>query len=147
MGCGCGGSGTVARSATAMPRSVASRDPMACMRCYAKHLAKAAVQAGEVEEDPSRARELAMCVGNIACAEDHAMALGMGDERAALRRIRSMVWTNASYASRELWSLAESASASVVAEEARKRERPSSDGVKGGASDAGRADPATDSNG
>ena len=67
-------------------------DGMACAKCYAKHLAKAIVELGEYSEDTSRIEELSLCMGDIACAEDHAGALGLEEEKNLLRRCREMIW-------------------------------------------------------
>ena len=118
MGCGCSGGKPADKDRAADGRTFRAAeepvDPMACRRCLAKHLSKAAIQAEEVLEDPGRHMELAMCVGNIACAEDHAFSLGMRSEMEVLRRIRNTVWTNAEAALRDLWPMAERAAASVV---------------------------------
>lgn len=111
MGCGCGKSSAVMAESKGkkemgtpqftprwVPGAPAAQsssydDPMACYRCYVKHLAKAAVQADEYMEDRSRSHELAQCIGNVACAEDHAAALNLPTDREALRRLREGLWS------------------------------------------------------
>lgn len=59
----------------------ADGNPLACERCLRKHLAKALVYAAEAREEDRRDAEAALCVANLACAAEHADALG--DPRAA----------------------------------------------------------------
>lgn len=62
--------------------------PLACRQCLEKHLGAAAVLAGEVAEVPSRRVERVLCAGHLACAEEHARALGWTDFAATIRKSR-----------------------------------------------------------
>ena len=102
-------------------------DPMACYRCYIKHLSKASVEAAEVAEDVGRAHELSQCIGNMACAEDHAAALGLQTETEVLRSLRNRVWSADRSVPKELLDMAASAVVSLrrierEADERAKRE-------------------------
>lgn len=63
-----------------------------CKKCYSKHLSKAQIEYAEVLEDKSRSMELSMCLGDLACAEDHAEALGRLDDKKAIKSIRDRLW-------------------------------------------------------
>lgn len=65
---------------------------LGCAQCYVKHLSKAAVEAAEYFETSGREAEFVLCLGDLACAEDHARALGMERERLEIRSIRDMLW-------------------------------------------------------
>jgi riboflavin biosynthesis pyrimidine reductase len=60
----------------------------ACRECLQKHLLKAEGYAEEMREDPSRAWEKKQLLKNLMLAEDHALALGDEDARAAIRAAR-----------------------------------------------------------
>ena len=62
--------------------------PLACRDCLEKHLAKAVEQAREYAEDGSRRAERLCCIGNLGCAEDHAVALGLGALAESIRAAR-----------------------------------------------------------
>lgn len=109
MGCGCGKSSGSGAAGT-HSRSVA------CAKCLAKHLSKAAVEYAEFLEDGSRLTELSLCVGNLACAEDHAAALGRRDFASRIRRARDTVFSRSESAGDELGVLAVSAVSSVMSE-------------------------------
>lgn len=101
---------------------------MACYKCYIKHLSKAAVQADEVVESDGRDHEMSLCMGNIACAEDHAGALGLFNDRERLRMLRDNIWRRDANVSKELLGMAVSAiktlrEAEEKEEEAANRER------------------------
>lgn len=66
--------------------------PLACDRCLEKHLATAAINAIEYQEDSSRDAERVLCGGHLKCAADHATALGRRD---LAERIEAAVATNA----------------------------------------------------
>ncbi len=66
--------------------------PLACDRCLEKHLATAAINAIEYQEDSSRDAERVLCGGHLKCAVDHATALGRRD---LAERIEAAVATNA----------------------------------------------------
>ncbi len=100
MGCGCKKGKELKMEATNGAKSY--EDPLACGRCYAKHLAKALVLWTEYREDNTRLAELALCIGNIGAAEDHAAALGREAERRRLREIRTHVWDAEFVVAREL---------------------------------------------
>jgi len=70
-------------------------DGMACAKCYAKHLAKAGVECSEYLEDQTRMTELSLCIGDIACAEDHAQALKRMQDRETLHKIRDRLMSSA----------------------------------------------------
>ena len=89
-------------------------DPLACSKCYAKHLTKALVQWTEYLEDKTRIAELALCLGNIGCAEDHAAALRLEADRRKLRDIRAHVWDAEFVVARELQEAAGEAARRVV---------------------------------
>ncbi len=65
MGCGCKD-----KPARAVPRK-----PLACERCLDKHLCKALVYAAEAAEE-DRPVERGLARANLACAAEHAEALG-----------------------------------------------------------------------
>ena len=65
MGCGCKD-----KPARAVPKN-----PLACERCLDKHLAKALVYACEASEE-ERPVERGLARANLACAAEHAEALG-----------------------------------------------------------------------
>lgn len=50
--------------------------PMACERCLEKHVGQAYIYAREYAEDASRLVERMLCVANLGCAGEHALALG-----------------------------------------------------------------------
>ena len=60
----------------------------ACRECLAKHLLKAEGYAEEMREDASRAWERKQLLKNLMLAEDHALALGDEEARAAVRAAR-----------------------------------------------------------
>lgn len=62
--------------------------PLACAQCLEKHIGAAAVLAGEVAEEPSRLAERVLCAGHLACAEEHARALGWYGFAATVRKSR-----------------------------------------------------------
>lgn len=65
---------------------------LGCRKCYAKHLSKAVVELAEFIEDNRRYEELSLCMGDLACAEDHAGALGLDNEKARIREMRAQIW-------------------------------------------------------
>ena len=91
-------------------------DSFACLRCYAKHVAKALVLWQEYMEDSTRSEELALCIGNIGCAEDHAAALGRDADRRKLRTIRTSIWDAPGAVSRELSVIAASVANAIEVE-------------------------------
>lgn len=60
----------------------------ACRECLQKHLLKAEGYAEEMREDASRAWEKKQLLKNLLLAEDHALALGDEEARAAIRSAR-----------------------------------------------------------
>jgi len=64
---------------------------LSCRKCYLKHLSKASIELSEYLEDNTRYTEYSLCVGDIACAEDHARALGETKQADELRETRSMI--------------------------------------------------------
>lgn len=60
----------------------------ACRECLQKHLLKAEGYAEEMREDSSRAWEKKQLLKNLLLAEDHALALGDEEARAAIREAR-----------------------------------------------------------
>ena len=86
------------------------------MRCYAKHLSKALVEASEYFEADGRESEFALCIGDIACAEDHARSLGLEAERSTLRGVRNMMWDGRKEAMGVLGDMAASAVRMAVSE-------------------------------
>lgn len=60
----------------------------ACRECLQKHLLKAEGYAEEMREDASRAWERKQLLKNLMLAEDHAVALGDEEARAAIRSAR-----------------------------------------------------------
>lgn len=113
-----GGSGRAAGSVQPMrpaPRRASGTpsdsysDSMGCMRCLAKHLSKAAVEAAEYAEERGRESELALCIGDLACAEDHAKALGLPHEAERIRSLRDAVWHDAGSAAHGILRMASSA--------------------------------------
>jgi hypothetical protein len=105
-------------------------DPMACYKCYVKHLSKASVEAEEYVEDQSRNHELSQCMGNIACAEDHAAALGLTSDKDALRTMRERMWTVDRSVPRELLNMAAKAISSLRAIESSKARKEAPAPVK-----------------
>ena len=89
-------------------------DPLACGRCYAKHLGKSLVLFREWREDNTRAAELALCIGNIGCAEDHAAALGKDEERKRLHDLRELIYEHPSQVESALKELAAGAIRSAL---------------------------------
>jgi hypothetical protein len=87
-----------------------------CRQCYSKHLSKAVVEASEYFEEQGRESEFALCIGDIACAEDHALALGLVEERRRLREIRDMMWAGDSGAVAALISMASAAVSKALSE-------------------------------
>ena len=61
---------------------------LACERCWEGHVGYAAVLAREVAEDPARAVERRLALGNLKAAEWHACALGRPDIAAQVRDAR-----------------------------------------------------------
>jgi hypothetical protein len=61
---------------------------LACERCLEGHIGYAAVLAREVAEDPARAVERRLALGNLKAAEWHACALGRPDVAAQIREAR-----------------------------------------------------------
>lgn len=61
---------------------------LACERCWEGHVGYAAVLAREVAEDPARAVERKLALGNLKAAEWHACALGRPDIAAQVREAR-----------------------------------------------------------
>lgn len=61
---------------------------IACERCLEGHIGYAAVLAREVAEDPARAVERRLALGNLKAAEWHACALGRTDVAAQIREAR-----------------------------------------------------------
>lgn len=59
-----------------------------CRECLQKHLLKAEGYAEEMREDASRAWEKRQLLKNLMLAEDHALALGDEEARAAIREAR-----------------------------------------------------------
>ena len=98
-------------------------DALGCVKCYAKHVSKALVQWHEWREDNSRTAELALCIGNIGCAEDHAAALDRHADAEKLRDIRAHIWDADVVVAGELQTLAAGAiRAALQAVAAEKRE-------------------------
>lgn len=64
---------------------------LACSECLEKHLSKAAVLLGEYQSNNEYKLELKLCIGNLACAEDHALALGEIKKAEAIRLIRKEI--------------------------------------------------------
>ena len=103
MGCGCNRNSSIpykgAKKMDAMQGQSGSNgnyeDTLACAKCYAKHLSKAEVEYAEYSEDQTRIAELSLCIGDIACAEDHAQALRRTQDKEALRRIRDRIVSSA----------------------------------------------------
>ena len=60
----------------------------ACRECLEKHLLKAEGYAEEMREDASRVWEKKQLLKNLLLAEDHALALGDEEARAAVRAAR-----------------------------------------------------------
>ncbi len=60
----------------------------ACRECLQKHLLKAEGYAEELQEDPRRAWGRKQLLKNLMLAEDHAVALGDEEARAAIREAR-----------------------------------------------------------
>lgn len=107
-----------------MPRPGDYENSLGCAKCYAKHLAKAIVELGEYAEDSSRYEELSLCMGDIACAEDHAGALGLEEDKEMLRKCRDMIWETDNNAVRILRQLSVKATKNAVFEaEKDRRER------------------------
>ena len=46
-------------------------DTMSCVMCAEKHITKARALYNEYRQNPEFELELALCVGNIGCTEDH----------------------------------------------------------------------------
>ena len=61
---------------------------LACERCWEGHVGYAAVLAREVAENPGRAVERKLALGNLKAAEWHACALGRPDVAAQIREAR-----------------------------------------------------------
>ena len=49
--------------------------PLACERCLEKHVGQAYIYAREYAEDAARVVERKLCVANLGCAGEHALAL------------------------------------------------------------------------
>lgn len=98
-------------------------DPMACYHCYVKHLSKASVEASEVCESDGREHEMSLCLGNIACAEDHAEALGLSTEKEILRRMRDRIWVFDRTVSKELLEMSVKGIVELRRLEAREADR------------------------
>ncbi len=82
---------------------------LGCWQCYIKHLSKAAVEAGEFFEEEGREAEFSLCIGDLACAEDHARALGLAAERNTIRRFRSQMWLGDGFVASEIAKFASNA--------------------------------------
>lgn len=126
-GCGCNKGKAIKMEAKNGTASY--EDPLACGRCYAKHLAKALVLWQEYREDNARLAELSLCLGNIGCAEDHAAALGREADRRKLREIRTHVWDADFVVARELQEAAASAVKLAVQAEAARRAQAAREAV------------------
>ena len=111
-------------------------DSMGCMKCLAKHLSKAAVEAAEYAEEPGRDLELALCIGDLACAEDHAKALGLPHEADRIRSIRESVWVDAGAASARILRMASSAVRGSLQRMAAEAADASKDSVMNGPGDS-----------
>ncbi|MBQ9727363.1 MAG: hypothetical protein IJV65_07650 [Kiritimatiellae bacterium] len=98
-------------------------DSLACARCYAKHLAKALVLFREWREDDARDAELALCIGNIGCAEDHAAALHREADRRALHDLRERIYEMPAAVESDLQTLAAAAARVAMAAEIAERAR------------------------
>lgn len=70
--------------------SAVDLDSLACRFCYLKHVSKAYVELMEYIEDTSRVAEMALAIGDIGCAEDHARALSL-TTAPELREIRRQI--------------------------------------------------------
>lgn len=115
MSCGCNkGNGMNAKGA-AVSRNYSNS--YQCMKCYAKHLSKAQVEYAEALEDRSRSLELSLCLGDLACAEDHAEALNRRDDKKAIKSIRDRLWTFAPGTLQEMQRLASEAVKMVLSEQ------------------------------
>jgi hypothetical protein len=90
---------------------------MACGKCLAKHLSKASVEYSEVLEDASRYTELSFCIGDLACAEDHASALGWSDMKDKIRSARESVYSFEKSTYDDLVSLASEAVGRIVSKD------------------------------
>ena len=82
MGCGCKQQqkqeADTNRAATHEVRLIV-RDgshPLACVRCLEKHIGQAYIYAREWDEVRDRETERLLCIGNLGCAGEHALALG-----------------------------------------------------------------------
>lgn len=109
-------------------------DALGCGRCYAKHLAKALTQWEEYLEDNTRDAELALCFGNLGCAEDHAVALGREPDRRRIHDLRERIYENPAGVKDELFALAALAvrvsMQAAASERARRASAASSSGAE-----------------
>ena len=80
----------------------------ACAMCLSKHVCKALVEMGEFVDDRSRSEELALAIGDIGCAEDHAKALNLDQLAVKLRGLRTSLFTDPESVLAELKKLAPS---------------------------------------
>lgn len=97
-----------------------------CRQCLAKHLSKAAVEASEYFEEQGREAEFSLCIGDIACAEDHAASLGLRDTKVKLRSVRDMMWSGDQGAVALLREMAVNAVKSAMAVSAASKAAPAS---------------------
>jgi hypothetical protein len=74
--------------------NVVSNKGLACDECLNKHLSKAAVLLAEYQTNQEYKLEFKLCVGNLACAEDHALALGQAKRAEAIRKLRKEIVLN-----------------------------------------------------
>lgn len=119
MGCGCNNGATAMKTAGTMSDSYSSS--YRCAKCLSKHLSKAAVEYAEAIEDRTRNMELALCIGDLACAEDHAFALGKNDRKAQIRSLRDRVWLMSPLVLQEMQRLASDAIRMVLLEQGREK--------------------------
>lgn len=119
MGCGCGNGNGGQRKMSDIVATSNYGGTYKCMRCYCKHLSKAVIEYSEFMEDQSRSAELSMCIGDLACAEDHAVALGKRDEASRIRMIRGQVWSSNDSVLNDIRSLASDAVNMVLLEQKR----------------------------
>lgn len=85
-----------------------------CVMCYVKHLSKASIEFTEFLEDNSRYEEFSRFIGDLACAEDHAAALGKDAEKEAIRDIRNRAWDMDPALAKELQAIVNKATRNAV---------------------------------
>lgn len=141
MGCGCNNGRNEERKMSLPPSFMAGARPSAgidtsvrdgeaigsygetagCSKCYAKHLSKAAIEYSEYLEDSSRYAELSLCMGDMACAEDHASALGREKDRERIHELRNRAWSADRLVRTELQRMAVEATRAAVEDDANER--------------------------